>query len=205
MLLPDKQKKDVDAKGGVEIIVYSKNQNVRAGIGRLVRCVGASRDKAEADRESEVEADSGGKVESRQVDDEEKMVVVSAQGDGTVKLVGIVDMVRRIAAEGSKDRGKEDGVKWYLYTVLSSVDVPRTRKVASDADAEGHDGAEESGPEADAMDVDYEDGAVQEAEQAVTKETKKAPVLSVWMTRKRMVGWKEVFGEQEMIVYKVGE
>ncbi|KAF3036898.1 hypothetical protein E8E12_002442 [Didymella heteroderae] len=56
----------------------------------------------------------------------------------------------------------------------------------------------------EAMDVDegQEGGAVRETQRSETAEMKTVPVLSVWMTRKRMAGWKEVFGEQEMVVHE---
>jgi hypothetical protein len=197
LLLPPKQRKDIEErKDEVEVIVYSKNQNVKAGIGRLVRCVGAAQagsDKTVVDQEVE------------DVNDEEKMIVVSAQGEGTVKLVGIVDMVRRIVAEhnkGEEKNGGEEGTKWYTYTVLSNVEIVRPSKTLGEAQRQEQGGEEVNDDEAEAMDVDEEGGAVQETQQSKEEEMRKVPVLSVWISRKRMVGWREAFGEQEMAVYK---
>ncbi|KAJ4338708.1 hypothetical protein N0V87_003832 [Didymella glomerata] len=197
LLLPPKQRRDIEErKDEVEVIVYSKNQNVKAGIGRLVRCVGAA--QAESDKtvvDQEVE----------DVNDEEKMIVVSAQGEGTAKLVGIVDMVRRIVAEhnkGEEKNGGEEGTKWYTYTVLSNVEIVRPSKTLGEAQRQEQGGEEVNDDEAEAMDVDEEGGAVQETQQSKEEEMRKVPVLSVWISRKRMVGWREAFGEQEMAVYK---
>lgn len=196
-LLPPKERKAIEARGTdkVEVVVWSKNQNVKAGITRLLRLLGA-------------QSTTEGEDTLAVPDDEESVVAVSAQGEGTVKLVGIVDMARRIAGEhrtngvegeGEGDAGR-DGSKWWVYVVLSSVEVPR-RRSTSDATRGQEQDVEE---EAEAMDVDGDEdgGAVKETQQSCQdEEMKSVPVLSAWMTRKRMAGWREVFGEQELLVY----
>lgn len=195
-LLPPKERKAIEARGTdkVEVVVWSKNQNVKSGITRLLRLLGAQSTTEEQDTPAVPY-------------DEESVVAVSAQGEGTVKLVGIVDMVRRIAGEHRKNEveveeegeaGRE-GSKWWVYMVLSSVEVPRRRSTSDAARGQEQDVEEE----AEAMDVDggEDGGAVKETQRSGQEETKRVPVLSVWMTRKRMVGWREVFGEQELLVY----
>ena len=191
----------------MQVIVYSRNQNVKSGIGGLLRVVGAA-SGASKDQAGKDQAEPEQNVESGHVDEEDKMVVVSAQGEGTVKLVGIADMVRRIVGEERKETvavgkdGKKEGSRWYIYTVLSNVEVPRM----GEATSEEQDGEEGNSAEAwlEAMDVDEieEGGAVRETQQSEKEEMKKVPVLSVWMMRKKTPGWKEAFGEQEMVVQK---
>lgn len=181
-LLPARERKGIEERGTekVEAVVWTRNQNVRAGVNRLKALLCAT--------------------PTAMGDKEDVVVAVSAQGEGTVKLVGIVDVGLRVVGEGIE--GKEAGRKWFVYTVLSSVDVSRGRTVKGDELAGGKEG--------DAMDVDgdgegeaVEDGG---AVQEVTKTpgeggTKKVPVLTVWMSTRRMAGWREVFGEREVVAY----
>lgn len=177
------------------MLVWTRNQNVRAGVNRLKTLLSrggvGGTDQAEGDKE----------------DREGEVVAVSAQGEGTVKLVGIVDVALRVVAgrqDGEEGEGDEaQGGKWFVYTVLSSVLVPRGRKDNGDEAAEGKEG------EGDAMDVDGDGaaggGAVQEVKQAVGEGMRKVPVLTVWMSRRRMAGWREVFGERDVVAYGCGE
>lgn len=169
------------------MLVWTRNQNVRAGVNRL-------KDRLCA---TPVEGSEG------------KVLAVSAQGEGTVKLVGIVDVALRVVAgrqDGGEWGGDEgEGRKWFIYTVLSSVFVPRGRK------GSGDEAAEEKEGEGDALDVDgdgdgaADGGVVQEVKQAGGEGMKKVPVLTVWMSTRRMVGWREVFGEREVVAYGCGE
>ncbi|KAL1648616.1 hypothetical protein SLS61_006743 [Didymella pomorum] len=210
LLLP-KQRSDIENKGAdtVEAIVYSRNQNVRSGIERLLRVVGAA--PAKRSEEEETHQGPGNEKEAGHVNDVDKMVVVSAQGEGTVKLVGIVDMVRRIVAEGrskavaaGKD-GKKEGAGWYIYTVLSSVEVARAKTATGEQRGQEHSDVEVNDDEAEAMDIDDDGGAVQETQQSAKEDMKKVPVLSVWMSRRTLVGWKEAFGQEEMVVHKAAD
>ena len=91
-------------------IVFSKNQNVKSGINRLKTYLGAYRDRASA-------------IEMPDALKEEDLVIaVSAQGEGTTKLVGIVDMVRRLVVPPGKD-DIEMVESWWMYTMLTSVDI----------------------------------------------------------------------------------
>ena len=192
-LLPQRERRAVENEGTgrVEVLVWTRNQNVRAGVNRLKTLLS----RGGVGETDQAEGDEG--------DGEGEVVAVSAQGEGTVKLVGIVDVALRVVAgrqDGGEGEGDEaQGGKWFVYTVLSSVLVPRGRKDGGDEAAEGKEG------EGDAMDVDGDGdgaaggGAVQEVKQAVGEGMKKIPVLTVWMSRRRMVGWKEVFGEREVV------
>ena len=203
-LLPDRMRREVEKRGTENVIpvVYSKNQNVKSGITKLRRYLGAGSDKASNDVPAALKQ-------------EDAVVAVSAQGDGTVKLVGIVDMVRRITGGKETEKGcgmekeKSEGIKWYMYTALSSVVVPRGKNAVNSADAEGQEVRADS--ESDAMDVDGDDGAMKEemrAQVRLAKEgrdkedkTKTVPVLTVWMTRKRIPSFRDAFGEQDFIVH----
>ncbi|KAJ4378583.1 hypothetical protein N0V86_006290 [Didymella sp. IMI 355093] len=187
-------------KKGVEVVVFTKNQAVKSGIALLLRLLNARPAEGEVDdgkdAHTSVAEDKEEKTDARE---EEQILVVSAQGEGTVKLVGIVDMARRIAAEAARGKhktGKE--ARWYMYTVLSSVQMPLRENGSSDAGVERD--AEESG-EAMHVDTDDEDGAVKETHTSPAEKMKNVPVLSVWLTRKSMVGWKDAFGEEEMVVH----
>jgi len=206
-LLPDRARKEVEKRGTENVIpvVYSKNQNVKSGITKLRRYLGAGSDKVSDDVP----------VALRQ---EDAVIAVSAQGDGTVKLVGIVDMVRRITGGKGTEKGcemekeKSEGVKWYMYTALSSVVMPRGGNAVDSADAEGQE--VHADIESDAMDVDVDgdDSALKEtrgrdhlAKEGRNEEdkTKTVPVLTVWMTRKRIPSFKDAFGEQDFVVHAI--
>jgi hypothetical protein len=196
-LLPAKERKAVEA-GGIERVVpvvYSKNQNVKSGITKLRRYLGA---------ETEDTEDTPAALK-----DEEGIITVSAQGEGTVKLVGIVDMVKRITGEKSSrvagEKGQEEGTKWYTYPVLSSVVVPRKIGAANTANAGEQQKDAEANADGDAMDIDGDDQAVKDTQEQRKDEgaTKVVPVLTIWMTRKRLPAFRDAFGEQEFTVHKV--
>lgn len=204
VLLPGKARREVEKRGTENVmpIVYSKNQNVRSGITKLRRYLGLGNDQASDDVPTALRQEAA-------------IIAVSAQGDGTVKLVGIVDMVRRITGEKEAEKGCEvekekiEGIKWYMYTALSSVVVPRGKEAANGVDAEGQEKGQ-AGSESDAMDVDGDDVAVEEmqghghlAEERRNAEgkTKTVPVLTVWMTRKRIPSFRDAFGEEDFVVH----
>ena len=201
-LLPAKERKALEARGTERVLalVYTKNQNVKSGIAKVLRCLGAAG-----------QAETEGKEHESAVLNEEGVLAVSAQGEGTVKVVGIVEMVGKIVGKGAQGKGgigeEGDGkrTKWYVYTVLSSVVVARGR----DARGAARDDADVA-QEGDAMDVDVnedgEDDAMNETQDSGVKEgpTKSVPVLTVWMTRKRIQAFKDAFGEQELVVVQPG-
>ena len=170
--------------------MFSKNQNIKAGITKIRRYIGAETSDTEAIPAA--------------LKDEDAIIAVSAQGDGTVKLVGIIDMVKRITRESVQE--KEGGVKWYTYTVLSSVTVPRKSSAAANGSANASNAAdqrdEDRAEDGEAMDVDGHEG-VKETQESSTDEgaTKSVPVLTAWMTRRRIPGFKEAFGEHEVVVH----
>lgn len=174
-------------------VIFSKNQNVKSGINRLKTYLGAYKDPA-----STIELPEA-------LNKEDVIIAVSAQGEGTTKLVGIVDMVRRIVAPSGKEQeGSEQVETWVMYTMLSSVEVERKAKDVEEEMKDGDTEVQSTLEEEDAfepMDVD-----VQEKDSGRDKTlTKKIPVLTVWMTKKSIPAFKNAFGEQTFPVLKLLE
>ncbi|KAG9204520.1 hypothetical protein G6514_000979 [Epicoccum nigrum] len=199
-LLPARERKVLEesAAGNVEAVVWTRNQNVRAGVNKLKNLLCAT------PREGQ----------------EGKLVAVSALAQGATKLVGIVDVAVRVAGGGEERDGEERGEArtWFLYTVLSGVLVSRGRRGNEDGD--GLAERKEAQGEGDAVDVDLDlkvdvdgdgagpagehGGAAHQVRQSA-QDMKRVPVLTVWMSRRSMAGWREVFGEREVVVVGAGE
>jgi hypothetical protein len=180
----------------VDVVVWTRNQNVRAGVNKLKNLLCAT------PREGQ----------------EGKLVAVSALAQGATKLVGIVDVAVRVVGggEGGDGQEKREGTTWFLYTVLSGVLVPKGRGGDGDTLAE----RKEAQGEGDAVDVDLDlkvdvdgdgvgpagehGGAVHQVRQSA-QDMKRVPVLTVWMSRRSMAGWRDVFGEKEVVVVGAGE
>ncbi|XPT01007.1 hypothetical protein M3J09_010151 [Ascochyta lentis] len=145
-LLPGKLEREVKklgegkGKGGVEVLVFSRNQNVKAAVNKLRVLLssqnGGTENRDEGGNEDGSGSDGGSKTENAGI------IAISAQGEGTVKLVGILELARRIIGAPSNNgapttRSKEEGkdekvrnrVHWHTYTLLSSVAVPRGVKI----------------------------------------------------------------------------
>ncbi|CBX91983.1 hypothetical protein LEMA_P046890.1 [Plenodomus lingam JN3] len=173
-------------------VVFSKNQNIKAGINKLKTLLGAYKDPKAGIEVPKPLKDGGG----------DAMIAVSAQGDGTGKLVGIVEMVRRVVAPVTGQGGGEEVQTWWMYTVLSSIEVewkPKEKKEGTGsevAEEEKDDNGEEEAFES--MDVDKE-------ENTKAKKLRKVPILTVWMTRKKIPAFAKEFGEQSFIVQKMKE
>jgi hypothetical protein len=89
--------------------------------------------------------------------------------------------------------------------VLSSVVVPRKIGAANTANAGEQQKDAEANADGDAMDIDGDDQAVKDTQEQRKDEgaTKVVPVLTIWMTRKRLPAFRDAFGEQEFTVHKV--
>jgi len=168
-------------------VVFTRNQNVRSGINRLRSYLGYERSVDMA------------KGVLEKLGKEEVVVAVSAQGEATTKLVGIVEMVRRVlGGETQSDKGGGGGrdgdtETWYLYTSLSSWFVERAVKGAAMVKGlskkEGGNGEEANNADFEMKDVD--DGPQQDE-----GKTKKTPILTAWMSKRRIPEFKKAFGEQ---------
>lgn len=168
-------------------IVFTKNQSVKAGINRIKILLGAYHDnKSSFDTPNAI-------------NEKDCIISLSAQGDGTAKLVSIVDMARRVVAPTSKEKELGEDIDiWWLYTSLASVEVVKKRKDPSETKTNGQpvetdEAMQEEVGEADAFEPT-------EAEKADRKEDNsrdkmiKTPVLTVWITKKEIPAFKSAFG-----------
>jgi hypothetical protein len=170
-------------------VVFTKNQNVKGGINRLKAYLGAYKDESQPLEMPEA------------LKQNDVILAYSAQGEGTAKLVSILDVARRVVAPN--DKGKEDHkqtVEWWIYTSLTSVEVEKKAKIISEAiedvkPGQYRQGIQEEDEEEDAFEPMEVDMPHQEDEQQ-RKQIIKAPVLTVWMTKKKIPAFKEAFGEQ---------
>lgn len=175
----------------VVTVVFSKNQNVKSGIHKLNTYLGAYRDVCHP-------IDLPEALQQHDV-----LIAVSAQGDGTTKLVSIVDMLRRtVIAEKLEDASKVE--TWWMYTSLTSVEVERKHKNQANKNGSNED--------VDALDATQEEEAFEPMDIDVpvndwseVAPVKKVPVLTIWMTKKRIPAFKDAFGEQTFTVVRVPE
>jgi hypothetical protein len=186
------------ATQNIVTVVFSKNQNVKSGINRLKTYLGAYRDPA-----STIEMPDALKVE-------DLVIAASAQGEGTTKLVGIVDMVRRLVAPTRKEKDGTEGLEtWWMYTMLTSVEVERKIKTVQEGGngeeevQKTHGAQEEEEEEAfERMDVDGPEEQEKENSRNGTQ-MRKVPVLTIWMTRKKIPAFENAFGELSFSVQKI--
>lgn len=127
----------------VDVVVWTKNQNVKSGINRLKGLLGF---------EKTPDAAEMGDKKLKQTKND-RLIAVSAYGEGTTKLVGIVEMTKRIVG-GAGRVEDEDAETWFTYTSLSSTNGKDVKN--------------------------------------------KMPVLTVWLSRKRVPELKNTFGEQTL-------
>jgi hypothetical protein len=160
-------------------VVFTRNQNVRSGINRLKAYLGYD---ASADTAKEILEKLGR---------EDVLIAVSAQGEGTTKLVGIVEMAKRVVGGldeneegGGGDRGGGGGETWYMYTSLASRGVERVveggeEKVVQRKESDGE--------------RQQEDG---EIDTQSAQKSRRTPVLTAWLSKTRIPSFKKAFGEQ---------
>ena len=152
----------------VEVVVWTKNQNVKSGINRLKALLGfTAADQPDGKNKDAADNKKFG-----------KLIVISASGQGTTKMVGIVEMAKRIVGgqTGAKESG---GETWYAYTGLTGLKMPTQQGTST----EGKDASKEQ------MDRFQEKEA-----------KKKVPVLTVWFSRNSVPEFKKAFGEQTFTV-----
>jgi hypothetical protein len=170
-------------------VVFSKNQNVKSGINRLKTYMGAYRDAA-----STIEMPDALK-------EQDLVIAASAQGEGTTKLVGIVDMVRRLVAPSGNNNERVE--MWWMYTSLTSVEIERKPKKVQHGANGGEEGKKTQSTQEDEaferMDVDGLEEREKESDEDGTQ-MRKVPVLTIWMTRKKIPAFKSAFGEQAFSV-----
>lgn len=174
-------------------IVFTKNQNVKAGINRIKTFLGAYQDNKNS-------FDT-----PKAMQEKDCIIAISAQGDGTAKLVSIVDVARRVVAPTQKEKELgEDIDTWWLYISLASIEVEKKRKDPSGS----ANNAQPVETDQEMQDGDQEGDAFEptEAERAARKKDEsqnrmiKSPVLTIWITKKEIPAFKSAFGEQKFQV-----
>ncbi|KAF2256172.1 hypothetical protein BU26DRAFT_402334, partial [Trematosphaeria pertusa] len=199
MLLPPELLKMVEGKlGGRECwerncvpVVFTRNQNVKAGVNRLKAYLGYERIPGSAVEIPEA------------LGKDSAVIAVSAQGEATTKLVGIVELVRRIVAPGGEEEGGGVVETWYLYTCLASRTVEGKREGRNDGARAGGNEGENVGNAVE--DEGFETRRVESGGEKEGVKSRKIPVLTVWMSRKSVPEFKNAFGEQVFRVQKVQE
>ncbi|KAK3216090.1 hypothetical protein GRF29_8g2100215 [Pseudopithomyces chartarum] len=142
-----------------EVVVWTKNQNVKSGINRLKALLGFTA------------ADGpDGKNNATSIKNSGKLIAVSASGQGTTKMIGIVEMAKRIVGgKGDAKEAKEaSGETWYAYTGLTGLKMPAQQEKGNEAQEQNAG--------------------------------KKVPVLTVWFSRNSIPEFKKAFGEQTFTV-----
>ncbi|KAL6707890.1 hypothetical protein ACN47E_003564 [Coniothyrium glycines] len=178
VLLPTTLRKSVKQENIVPV-VFSKNQNVKSGINRLKCYLSYSHSEVSTIQRPDA------------LDTEEGVIAISAQGDGSIKMVGIVELVRRIVSKGVQ-KGDEKKTEWWMYNMLSSVEVSKQPN---------RRGNETGDKESEAMEVD----GAEDAMNSEGIETKHVPVLTVWITRRKIPAFKTAFGEHLLNVRKLDQ
>lgn len=187
--IPEVQKRIRIAQNIVPV-VFSKNQNVKSGINRLKTYLGAYRDTA-----STIEMPDA-------LREDDLVIAVSAQGEGTTKLVGIVDMVRRIVAPSGTEHNKNAKEVWWMYTMLTCVDIDREVKESIPADKDNTDAERTQSTQEEAFEPTNLDRqyARRPSTGNSTVQRRTVPVLTVWMTKKRIPVFQTAFREQTFTV-----
>ncbi|KAH9876294.1 hypothetical protein J1614_004173 [Plenodomus biglobosus] len=182
--------------GNIVPVVFSKNQNIKAGINKLKTLLGAYRNP-----KAGIEVPKALKDE-----DGDGFVAVSAQGDGTGKLVGIVEMVRRVVAPGKGEEGAKGSVDtWWMYTVLSSIEVEWKPSVNNNKGKRSEVAEEEKEDEDEDEEEAFESMVIDKEDVPHEKKFRKIPVLTVWFTRKKIPAFAKEFAEQSFMVQRVKE
>ncbi|KAF2441851.1 hypothetical protein P171DRAFT_80634 [Karstenula rhodostoma CBS 690.94] len=99
-----------DWRKKVEVVVWTKNQNVKSGVNRLKSLLGVEEAPG-------AEEKSGREIKERTND---RLIAISAHGEGTTKLVGIVETTKRVVG-ATKEATEASGETWFMYIVLSST------------------------------------------------------------------------------------
>lgn len=151
-----------------EVIVWSKNQNIKSGINRLKALLGFS--EFDGNRPQRCDATEHKKADG--------LISISAFGEATTKMIGIVEMAKRVVHGG---KAEESGFAepWYTYTSLTGL----TREQ---------------------MSSDREGGLEREKRQTSKDDNKnKTPLLTVWISSKSIPELKTAFGEQTFTVRRL--
>jgi hypothetical protein len=167
-------------------VVFTHNQNVKAGINKLKLYVSTVQN---------VNATVKEKLQAERLPKGNTIIAVSAQGKATTKLVGTVEIAKRVVGP-SENEPDAESITWYTYTSLSSQAVERKRK------AENEPRAEHGRDDEDAFES-LLDIKKQDSEKSRLKVT--VPVLTVWISNTRIPRFRDAFGEQTFQVARTKE
>jgi hypothetical protein len=193
-------------------VVMTRNQNIRSGVNKLKSYLGATTPNASVEIAKEA-------VEVLR--SECLVIAVSAMGAATTKLVGVLEVLRRVVggADGEVEAGGEgEGAiqreEWYMYTSLGSILVEKKARMGNKQERDGMELVDDA-PPAKRTGVETwkkgEEGASFEptAADKQTAETgektpreKSVPVLTVWLSRTSIPEFKKELGEEKFAVVK---
>jgi hypothetical protein len=166
-------------------VVYTKNQNIKSAVNKLSKYLttGASMTNPSSTQGRQELPNSP-----------KKIVAVSAQGDATTKLAGVIEMIKRILKPAVDQDGSVDIQDWYIYTSLASRTVEKqanTKKTGKESAAEVTDEEE----------IAFESlAAISDKDQEARSSNKTVAVLTVWLSRTAMREFKDAFGEEKIQV-----
>ncbi|KAF2785635.1 hypothetical protein K505DRAFT_5022 [Melanomma pulvis-pyrius CBS 109.77] len=218
-LLPSEVRAAVEARcgegfwgGNCVAVVFTRNQNIRAGVNRLKGCLGVG-----GGRETKGEGEVDEVLGSRGL-----VVAVSGLGDAAVKVVGVVEVLKRVVGgdgEGIKGVDIMEGVEgneaetqqrtetWYLYTSLGSTPAAsrytnkNIHKKPHTPDEPTIAGLENKTAEED--DASFEPTSANPSPidaPETQKSERNAPVLTVWLSRLPIAEFGAEFGEEKFVV-----
>jgi hypothetical protein len=180
------QSRLADAQNVVPV-VCTKNQNIKSAVVRLKTYLGAYVDQKNPMEVPVVLKEKG------------SIIAISAQGEGTAKLVTIVDLARRVVKPDPALSVEDMTVQiWRMYMSLASVEIEQKTRIKSHDTAQGDARTTEETQEEEAfepMEIDVPNQKTDE-----TAHTRKVPVLTVWMSRTEIPAFKEAFGQQTFAV-----
>jgi hypothetical protein len=150
-------------------IVFTRNQNIRSGVNKI--------NKYLTDREG-------------------KIVAISAQGEGTAKMVSILEMVKKIGKADSD--GGEKSREWYMYTVLSSRSLAENSGISPEE--RGDRPEDEEAVISDEDEDAFEPISVRDRRGQEKNLKKTIPVLTVWLSLTPIPQFRAAFGEEKLVV-----
>ncbi|KAF2108231.1 hypothetical protein BDV96DRAFT_504994 [Lophiotrema nucula] len=126
------------------------------------------------------------------LESDNRIIAVSAQGEGTSKLASIMEVAKRVVSEGDGE-----AVVWYSYTGLGS------QAIIVDSAGKNENADNVMDDEEDLFEtLNQAEEQEQEREPKQSPKIRKVPVLTVWMSKSQIPEFRGPFGEQ---MFKVGQ
>jgi hypothetical protein len=193
-------------------VVMTRNQNIRSGVNKLKSYLGATTPNSSVEIAKEA-------VEVLR--SEYLVVAVSAMGAATTKLVGVLEVLRRVvggadgeAEVGGEGQGTRQTEEWYMYTSLGSMLVEKKARTENKQTRDGMEHVDEllpakgtgvetrrNGDEDTFFEPTATDKETAEAAEKTPRE-KSVPVLTVWLSRTSIPEFKRDLGEEKFAVVK---